>query len=111
MLTIILALTQGCCSIFTPGPQTVSVNSKPEGAKVKIGPYSGMTPYQVSVPRGKDYVIEAKYGTDTQTVTLNKNIEPVYWVNILFWPGLIIDLATGKMFRYEPTEYEFDFNQ
>ena len=101
--------TQGCCSIFTSGPQTVSVDSKPPGASVAIGPFKGKTPYQVSLPRGKDYVITAKYADNSQTQNLNKSIEPVYWVNILFWPGLIIDLATGKMFKYEPTEYEFDF--
>lgn len=105
----VLIFTQGCCSIFTPGPQNVSVDSKPEGAKVKIGPYEGTTPYTVSLPRGKDYVINASYKGNSETMNLNKSIEPVYWVNILFWPGLIIDLATGKMYRYEPTHYDFDF--
>lgn len=113
LITTLVAFVfaQGCCSIFTSEPQVISVDSKPEGAKVKIGPYKGVTPYQVRVPRGKDYVIEATYDSESETVSLNKSIEPVYWVNILFWPGLIIDLATGKMFKYEPTEYEFDFTQ
>ena len=108
-MLVAFVFTQGCCSIFTSGPQTISVNSNPEGAKVKIGSYKGVTPYEVSIPRGKDYVIQATHDGKTQTLTLNKSIEPVYWVNILFWPGLIIDLATGKMFMYDPTEYEFDF--
>jgi hypothetical protein len=111
IMLVMLIFTQSCCSIFTSEPQTISVNSKPQGAEVKIGPYRGTTPYQVSIPRGKDYVIVATYGKDTQTLTLDKTIEPVYWVNILFWPGLIIDLATGKMFRYEPIDYDFTFNQ
>jgi hypothetical protein len=112
MVTLVaLVFSQGCCSIFTSGPQTVSVDSKPDGAKVRIGSYTGVTPYQVSLPRGKDYVIEATYNSKAQTKTLSKSIEPVYWVNILFWPGLIIDLATGNMFKYEPTEYQFDFTQ
>ncbi len=106
---IALIFTQGCCSIFTADPQTVSVDSKPPGAEVKVGPHQGTTPYQVSLPRGKDYVITAEYEGKTKTANLNKSIEPVYWVNILFWPGLIIDLATGKMFKYEPTEYSFNF--
>lgn len=111
LLSMMLFFNQSCCSIFTSGPQTISVDSKPEGAKVQIGPHKGTTPYKVSLPRGKDYVIVASYGKDSETLTLNKNIEGVYWVNILFWPGLIIDLATGKMFKYEPTHYEFDFTQ
>ena len=109
VMLVALIFTQGCCSIFTSDPQTVSVDSKPPGAKVKIGPHSGTTPYQVSLPRGKDFVIVATYEGETKTANLNKSIEPVYWVNILFWPGLIIDLATGKMFKYEPTDYSFDF--
>jgi len=40
-----------------------------------------------------------------------KQINEPPFVNILFWPGLIIDLATGTMFRYDPTEYQFDFTQ
>jgi hypothetical protein len=106
-----LVFSQGCCSIFTSGPQTISVDSKPEGAKVRIGPYTGVTPYQVSLPRGKDYVIEASYEKKTQTLSLSKSVEPIYWVNILLWPGLIVDIVTGDMFKYEPTQYRFDFTQ
>ena len=105
----VLFFTQGCCSIFTSDPQTVTVDSKPEGAKVQIGPYEGTTPYRVSLPRGKNYVVQASYGDKDKTLALNKQIQPVYWINILFWPGLIIDLATGAMFEYDPTHYEFDF--
>jgi len=108
-VVVVLLFTQSCCSIFTGDPQTITVDSKPKRAKVRIGPYEGITPYQVSIPRGKDYVIRASYGGKNRTQALNKQIQPVYWVNILFWPGLIIDLATGSMFEYDPTHYEFDF--
>ncbi|MHC4371620.1 MAG: PEGA domain-containing protein, partial [Planctomycetota bacterium] len=94
ILCVLLAmslLAQGCCSIFTSGPQTVSVDSEPPGAKVAVGPYSGVTPYNVSIPRGKSYVVQATLNGQTKTLDLENNIEPLYWVNILFWPGLIID--------------------
>lgn len=110
MLTFAMMFNQGCCSLFTSGPQTITVDSEPKGADVKIGPYKGKTPYTVVIPRGKDYVVQVKYGEQTETVSLEKSIEPVYWVNILFWPGLIIDVATAKMFKYSPQEYEFTFN-
>jgi len=112
MVTLVAVLfSQGCCSIFTSGSQIISVDSKPEGAKVKVGPHAGVTPYKVTLPRGKDYIIEASYEKKTETVNLTKSIEPVYWVNILFWPGLIVDIVTGDMFKYEPTEYNFDFTR
>ena len=114
VLCVVLAASifvQGCCTLFTNDPQTVSVDSKPPGVKVAIGPYSGTTPYHVSLPRGKDYVVTARQGEATQTQNLTKSIEPLYWVNILIFPGLIVDLATGKMFKYEPTTYTFDFTK
>ena len=108
---VVVLLSQGCCSIFSSGPQTISVNSNPKGAHVTMGQYEGVTPYEVALPRGKDYVIQATLGDQTKTQALQKNIQPLYWVNILFWPGLIIDLATGTMYNYEPTQYNFDFSE
>lgn len=110
LLAAALLFNQGCCSIFAADPQVISVDSKPKGASVKIGPYKGKTPYRVTIPRGKSYVIEVKYKGETEVINLNKSINPIYWVNILVWPGLIIDLATGKIFEYEPTEYDFTFD-
>ena len=102
-------LTQGCCSVWTRGPQPVAVKSLPPGAEVQIGPHSGTAPYRVLLPRGKNYVITAELGGQTKTLKLRKNIERVYWANILFLPGFIIDFATEKMFNYEPKVYTFDF--
>ena len=102
---------QGCCTIFTGDPQTISINSTPQGADVRMGPYSGVTPYQASVHRGKDYVIQATYAGRTETQNLEKQIQPLWFVNILFWPGLIVDLATGAMWEYDPTVYTFTFPQ
>jgi hypothetical protein len=112
LLCIFLAMlifSQGCCSIFTNQPQKITVKSKPEGADVKVGPYKGKTPFEQMVPRGKDYLITADYQGKSQIQNLEKKIEPIFWINILFWPGMIIDLVAGDMFKYEPTDYEFDF--
>jgi hypothetical protein len=111
-LTIMaMIFSQGCCTIFTSHSQTISVNSNPQGAEVKVGPYSGITPYQVSMPRGKDYVIQATYAGRTETQTLEKQVQPLWFVNILFWPGLFVDLATGAMWEYDPTVYTVNFPQ
>jgi hypothetical protein len=107
----VLILFQGCCSILTSDQETISIDSKPQGAKVQVGPFKGVTPYQASLPRGKDYFIVASYGNETQTMTLNKTVQSCFWVNLLFGLVFIIDWATGKMFKYEPTEYEFNFEE
>lgn len=109
LLLCVMLFSQGCCSIFKSDKQTVTIDSQPKGAKVRVGPYQGKTPYDLTLPRGKDYVIQASYEDKQQTQPLNKSIAGLYWVNILFWPGLIIDLATGKMYEYEPKTYNFDF--
>jgi hypothetical protein len=109
VMIVLVVFSQGCCSIFCSGSQNITVRSEPAGAKVQVGPYEGVAPYDVSIPRGKDYVVQATYDGQTKSQNLDKNIEPVYFVNILFWPGLIIDLATGKMWEYDPTIYNFNF--
>ena len=109
-VVVSLALTAtGCCSIFAGGGQVVTVKSNPEGAKVQLGSLEGTTPYQVKLPKGKDYTIRVTYAGQTQTTPLEKKVDGLFWVNILFWPGLIIDAATGNMYKYDPTEYHFDF--
>ncbi len=109
LATVAIVFSQGCCTIFRSGPETISINSNPSGAKVEVGPYGGVTPCQVEIPRGKDFSIQAIYQGKTQTKELEKEFDVLWFANILFWPGFIVDLATGKMWRYDPTSYDFDF--
>jgi hypothetical protein len=110
LLVAAVCLNSSCCSIFLSGKQTVEISSEPAGASVKVGQYKGTTPYQVTLPRGKDYVIDIKLDEQEQVLALERSIEPLYWVNILFFPGLLVDLATGKLYKYDPSEYEVSFN-
>ena len=109
MLLSFVLSSSGCCSIFGGGGQMITINSKPEGAKVQLGALQGTTPYQVKLAKGKDYAIRTTYAGKTQTTPLEKKVDGVFWINILFWPGLIIDAATGNMYKYDPTVYDFDF--
>jgi len=111
LMLVVMLFGQGCCTLFTGDPQTITVNSQPPGAKVDMGPFSGSTPYSVTIPRGKEYVVKASFEGQTQTETLNREIQPLYFLNILFWPGLIVDLATGKMWEYDPTTFNFTFTK
>ena len=109
MLVVSIFLCNGCCSLFSEGSQVITVDSDPQGASVRIGEAVGTTPFTLTVPKGEEYVITAAYGGQTQSQTLTRTIDGLYWVNILVWPGLIVDAVTGKMHVYDPTSYSFDF--
>jgi len=111
-VTMLLAVSvSGCCSLFRESNQLVKVDSKPQGAVVKVGEAQGRTPFEITMSKGKEYVISATLAGETKSQTLNRRIDGLYWVNILVWPGLIVDAITGKMFVYDPIIYTFDFNQ
>lgn len=38
---------------------------------------------------------------DEALTTLNKSITPSFWVNLLFWPGFIVDAISAKMWKYD----------
>jgi hypothetical protein len=111
MLVLALLVNGGCCSIFGGGSQMITVKSQPEEAKVEIGSLEGVTPYQVKMAKGKDYSIRVTYAGRTLSTPLEKKVDGVFWVNLLFFPGLIIDAATGNMYKYDPVNYNFDFTQ
>jgi hypothetical protein len=110
LILAVLLFSQGCCSLFKSDNQVITIDSEPDGADVEVGPYRGKTPYTVDIPRGKEYTIRTTLNGETQTRKMNKEIAGLYWVNILIWPGLIVDLATGKMFEYQPATYNFNFS-
>ena len=99
----------GCATVLTKDTQNITVNSQPPGAKVQIGPYKGITPCVLQIPKGKNYAIDVNYGEQKQSVPLTKQVAGTTLINILFWPGFIVDAITGNVQKYEPTEYNFTF--
>jgi hypothetical protein len=87
------------------------VDSKPQGSVVTIGEAQGKTPFEITILKGAESIIKANLGDETQSQTLSRRIDGLYWVNILVWPGLIVDAITGKMWVYDPTTYSFEFKQ
>lgn len=101
----------GCGTILTKDIQNISLSSKPPGADVRIGPYTGITPCVLQIPKGKTYAIDVMYDDEKQSVPLTKTIAGTSLINILFPLGFIVDAITGKVQKYKPTEYHFDFNE
>lgn len=108
-LFLVAMWSSGCATILTQDTQNVTVTSDPPGADVQIGPYKCVTPCVLQIPKGKNYAIDVKYGEQKQSVPLTKGVAGTTLINILFWPGFIVDAITGNVQKYNPTEYNFTF--
>lgn len=105
LASVALILLSGCATIFSSGPDTLTLESDPPGANYQYGPYQGRTPDTIAVSRkvvaGSQVVSFQKRGYDTRTMPIETGIQGVTWLDILVWPGFIVDFATGNAYRIE----------
>ncbi len=111
--SVVLIACSGCATLISGTKQTITVDSDPPGALVRIGEYSGITPVTLRIPKGKDYRVEVSRGADKRTVTLNRNLDPVTLLNLIppMWPGFIIDAMTGAITKYDAAIVSVDFTR
>ncbi len=107
----VLTYSSGCATIFSGDSQNITFNSVPEGANIKVGPYEGVTPCAILIPKGQNYAIEAHYLGQKKVVPLTTKMTGSTFWNILFWPGFIVDAITGNIKKYDPNHYNFNFTQ
>lgn len=90
-------LNSSCATLFSSDTSVVQLNSNPPGATYTYGPFSGKTPDSIAVPKKEitSYASFAMNGYESRTVPVPTGITGVFWVNILFWPGMIVDVVTG----------------
>jgi len=101
----------GCATVLSDDSQHIDFTSNPPGAHVKVGPYECTTPCYLLIPKNKNYMVEASYGSQVKRVPLTRAVAGSTFLNILFWPGFIVDAITGNIKKYEPTSYDFTFTQ
>lgn len=96
----------GCASIAGDNTRAVQVNSIPSGANVMIdGQDYGTTPTVVTLPSyiyGGKTVVVRKQGYRDQAMQVNTNFQPIAILDILFWPSLLVDGATGNLVKIDP---------
>ena len=56
-------------------------------------------------------VIAKKEGYANTPLVIESNFNAKSLWNILFWPGFLIDLGTGKMNKYDPVIYNIDMEK
>lgn len=121
VVAVTLMFTSGCASVMASGPRKIPIASQPAGAKVSIYNRSNelvtvqTTPFVAQLSprhryfRGQRYrIVFEMEGYETAEAQLNPRVGPWYLGNLLVGPAgfLIIDPATGAMFRLEPDELD-----
>jgi hypothetical protein len=96
-----LLLLNGCATVFSSSPQTLNLKSEPLGATYQYGPYSGKTPDTIQASRA-ELAHTATFtlaGYESKTVPVETGVQGVTWVDILLWPGFIVDFVTGNAYK------------
>lgn len=105
ILSILAISLSSCASLMGNNSRRISVDSDPEGASVFVaGRYMGVTPTSASLPSyiyGGTEVVFSKPGYEDATVTVDTELQPITFLNILFPPGFIIDVATGDIVKID----------
>jgi len=116
---LLLTLSTGCASIFSPTKYPVTVTSTPLGATVTITDrfnrefHAATTPFTLKLNAGDGYFSPARYnfkfekeGYTTATQTLEAEMEPWYIGNVCIGGligFLIVDPVTGAMWQLPDT--------
>lgn len=103
----------GCASIAGNNTRAVKVHSYPSGATIYVDNQQyGVTPAVITLPEyiyGGKSVTVRKRGYQDQTMMVNSKFQPISLVNILFWPGFLIDAATGNLVKIDPANLNLNY--
>lgn len=114
VLALVSILTlSGCASIAGDNTRAVRVTSQPAGAHIYVdNQHYGTTPAVVNLPNyiygGKGITVR-KPGYQEQTAMVNTKFQPVALFNVLFWPGFIVDAATGNLIKIDPKDLNLSY--
>jgi len=114
-LVIANILFSGCASIVKGSKQNVSIISNVKDAEIIVnGSTIGKTPYNGSIVKSSSTTITLqKEGYEPKTITLDTEVEPIFWGNILIGGvfGSTTDMASGAMYKYTPATLNIDLDK
>lgn len=115
MVRLLAALTMlgasGCATLFADKATVVSIDSRPPGASVSIdGQSAGQTPVRLEIESSRARVVKISMGPESKTLILDTKLL-VGWLllDILFWPGIIVDAVTGNWYELSPAAVIAEF--
>ena len=115
MVTLVAGMLSGCATIFSGTEDAVTFDSTPQGATVMIdGLERGKTPVTLNVQRPGLFTnksIELKLeGYENRTFVLQKQLNSMAFLNLFNGAGWLLDIVTGAITKYEPTNYSIDLS-
>ena len=110
-------MLSGCASMFSGKTQNTALETDPEGAACSVKKNGfvvdsvSKTPSGIGIQKSKEdlRITCKKEGFSDSETLMESSVDPVTFVNLLFWPGFIIDASTGAMFEY-PERIKLDLN-
>jgi len=109
----LLAFT-GCATMFGNNNRIVHVASNEKGATVYLNNNRlGKTPIDVTIPSmyGANLVTVKKAGFEDSTQNVMTSFQPVSFLDILFWPSIIVDGVTGNFMKIDSTNMQFTLSK
>ncbi|MGH7274684.1 MAG: PEGA domain-containing protein [Nitrospiria bacterium] len=110
------AVLGGCGTIINGTSQTLSIDSKPAGATVRLS--NGMratTPQTITLPRSKDQILTFEkegYKAEQIMITREFNALPTILGNILWLlPGVVVDVLAGGAWTLQPEHIAVDLTK
>lgn len=114
-LTLIFCVTLLSCVTLSKGTeQLVTINSNVDGATITLdGVIIGQTPFAANIEKDKSILIIQKEGYETYTLALSKELDPMFFGNIITGGtlGSITDFATGAAYTYSPANYQVELRK
>lgn len=106
-----MVFLSGCATMFGDNSKIVHVNSVPKNAQIFANNVPvGLTPTTISVPNtwSPTLLTFRKQGYADQATQVNTNFQMIGLLNILFWPGFVIDAISGDMMKISPESRNID---
>lgn len=103
----------GCASIAGNNSRAVNVHTTPAGASIFVDNQEfGVSPTTITLPTyiyGGKTVTVKKAGYRDQSLPVNTAFQPIAILDLLLWPTLIIDAATGNLVKIDPASTNLNF--
>ncbi len=110
-------LLSSCCTLFTPSKQTITFNGEngikiyDDGMKIAEIKDNNTTSVRIKKELSSKYLIAKKEGYRPTPLKLDTKFNSVAVINILFWPGFVVDAATGQMCKWDTTNIDIEMEK